>query len=137
MPEIQRMGEKIAASAQQLVDQELDAVEGGVDNAIASTKDAVGELRNEAEDIIDRAFGRFKELWEAQQPQVEKYIASHPWLVLGGFLLVGYLIAGARQRNSLVSGRKASRAEEDTATFDVNALSPTRGGVLTRTNFLY
>ena len=99
MPEIQRIGDKIAGSAQQVVDQELDAVEGGV-NAIASTKDAVHELRNEAEDIIDRAFGRFKELWQDQQPKVEKYIASHPWLLLGGFLLVGYFIAGARQRNS-------------------------------------
>ena len=102
MPEIQRIGDKIAGSAQQVVDQELDAVEGGV-NAIASTKDAVHELRNEAEDIIDRAFGRFKELWQDQQPKVEKYIASHPWLVLGGFLLVGYFIAGARQRNSTPS----------------------------------
>jgi ElaB/YqjD/DUF883 family membrane-anchored ribosome-binding protein len=98
MPKIQRNGETIGESAQQVVDQELDAVEGGVDNAIDSTKDAVHELRNEAEDIIDRAFGRFKELWQDQQPKVEKYIASHPWLALGAFLLVGYLIAG-RQRN--------------------------------------
>jgi uncharacterized protein YjbJ (UPF0337 family) len=99
MPKMQ-MKDRIAGTAQQLVNGELDTVEGGVDNAIDSTKDAVHELRNEAEDIIDRAFGRFKELWQDQQPKVEKYIASHPWLVLGGFLLVGYFIAGARQRNS-------------------------------------
>jgi hypothetical protein len=98
MPEIQRIRDKIGESAQQVVDQELDAVEGGVDNAIDSTKDVVHELRNGAEDIIDRAFGRFKELWENQQPKVEEFVASHPWLVLGGFLLVGYLIAG-RQGN--------------------------------------
>jgi ElaB/YqjD/DUF883 family membrane-anchored ribosome-binding protein len=98
MPKIQGIGDKTGESAQQVVDQELDAAEGGVDNAIHSTKDAVHELRNEAEDIIDRAFGRFKELWQDQQPKVEKYIASHPWLALGGLLLVGYLIAG-RQRN--------------------------------------
>ena len=98
MPEIQRIGDKIGESAQQVVDQELDAVKGGMDNAIDSTKDVVHELRNEAENIIDRAFGRFKELWENQQPKVEDFVASHPWLVLGGFLLVGYLIAG-RQGN--------------------------------------
>jgi hypothetical protein len=102
MPKMQ-MKDRIAGTAQQLVNGELDTVEGGVDNAIDSTKDAVHELRNEAEDIIDRAFGRFKELWQDQQPKVEKYIASHPWLVLGGFLLVGYFIAGARQRNSTPS----------------------------------
>ncbi len=100
MPKTQMMKDKIVGTAQQMVNEELDTVEGGVDNAIDSTKDAVHELRNEAEDIIDRAFGRFKELWDDQQPKVEKYIASHPWLVLGGFLLVGYLIAGARERNS-------------------------------------
>ena len=61
MPEIQRIGDKIAGSAQQVVDQELKVVEGGVDNAIDSTKDAVHNLRNEAEDIIDRVFGRVKE----------------------------------------------------------------------------
>jgi hypothetical protein len=82
------------------VDQELDAVEGGVDNAIDSTKDAVHELRKEAEDIIDRAFGRFKELWQDQQRQVEKCIASHPRLALEGFLLVGYLIAGRRRNHA-------------------------------------
>jgi hypothetical protein len=60
MPEIQRIGE-IGESAQQVVDQELETVEGGVDNAIDSTKDAVHNLRNEAEDIIDRVFGRVKE----------------------------------------------------------------------------
>jgi hypothetical protein len=102
MPKMQ-MKDRIAGTAQQLVNGELDTVKGGVDNAIDSTKDAVHELRNEAEDIIDRAFGRFKELWQDQQPKVEKYIASHPWLVLGGFLLVGYFIAGARQRNSTPS----------------------------------
>ena len=100
MPKTQMMKDKIVGTAQQLVNGELDTVEGGVDNAIDSTKDAVHELRNEADDIIDRAFGRFKELWQDQQPKVEKYIASHPWLVLGGFLLVGYLIAGARERSS-------------------------------------
>ena len=100
MPKTQMMKDKIVGTAQQLVNEELDTVGGGVDNAIDSTKDAVHELRNEAEDIIDRAFGRFKELWDSQQPKVEKFIASHPWLVLGGFLLVGYLIAGARGRNS-------------------------------------
>ena len=99
MPKMQ-MKDRIAGTAQQLVNGELDTVEGGVDNAIDSTKDAVHELRNEAEDIIDRAFGRFKELWQDQQPKVEKYIASHSWLLLGGFLLVGYFIVGARQRNS-------------------------------------
>ncbi len=94
MPEIPTIGDKIAGSAQQVMEKGLDEVEGGVDNAIGSTKDAVHELRNEAEDIVDRAFGRFKELWQDRQPKVEKYIASHPWLVLGGFLVVGYLIAG-------------------------------------------
>ena len=80
------------------MNQKLDTVEDGMDNAIDSTKDAVHELRNEAEDIVDRAFGHFTELWQDQQAKVEKFMASHPWLLLGGFLLVGYLIAGPRER---------------------------------------
>jgi|SoiMethySBSTD1v2_1073268.scaffolds.fasta_scaffold2940286_2 hypothetical protein len=100
MPEIPTIGDKIAGSAQQVMEKGLGAVEGGVDNAIGSMKDAVHELRNEVEDIVDRAFSRFKEVWQDQQPKVAKYIAAHPWLVLRGFVLVSYLIAGRQQNRA-------------------------------------
>jgi ElaB/YqjD/DUF883 family membrane-anchored ribosome-binding protein len=107
MPGTKNTGEKIAGTAQQVAKQELDTVEEGVDNVIDTSKEAVHELRIEAEDIIDQAFNRFRMFWDQQRPKVESYVASHPWLVLGSFLLIGYFISG-RQRGRRVEGYGSS-----------------------------
>ena len=95
-----RPADEIGQKAQQIVQDELDSVEERVDKAIERTKDSVHELRNNAEDVIDQAFTRGKSVWQQQQEKVERFVSSHPWLVLGGVLLVGYILAGSRQRGT-------------------------------------
>jgi hypothetical protein len=88
----------IVGTAQEVVTQNLDSVEAKVDTVI---KDAIHEVRSEAEEVVDHTLNRFKGTWEQQRPRIEDFMASHPWMVLGGLLLLGYFFAGtqrARQR---------------------------------------
>ncbi|HKT34669.1 MAG TPA: hypothetical protein VJR03_07540 [Nitrospira sp.] len=102
MQESHMMDEPIAGTARQVASQQLDTLEEQADGAVDSTKETIHEFRNEAEDFIDQALRRLQQVWNQQQPKLEHYMATHPWLVLGGFLLVGYLIAGSRtSRKSL------------------------------------
>jgi hypothetical protein len=88
----------IAGAAQDVLTQNLNSVEAKVDTVL---KDAIHEVRSEAEDVVDQTLNRFKGTWEQQRPKIEDFMASHPWMVLGGLLLLGYFFAGtqrARQR---------------------------------------
>jgi hypothetical protein len=89
-----RKEEDIVGAAQGLVTQNLEAVEVGVDTAI---EDVVHEVRHEAQEAVDYALNRVKGTWEQQRPKIEEYMASHPWIVLGGLLLIGYLFSGAQR----------------------------------------
>ena len=97
--ERQSKGEgNMVGAAQDVVTQNLDSVEARVDTVI---KDAIHEVRSEAEEVVDNTLNRFKGTWEQQRPKIEDFMASHPWMVLGGLLLLGYFFAGtqrARQR---------------------------------------
>jgi hypothetical protein len=89
-----RKEDSLVGAAQGAVTQNLDAVEETVDTAIA---DAVHEVRSGAQEVVDQTLNRVRGRWEEQRPKVEEYMASHPWMVLGGLLVVGYLLAGIQR----------------------------------------
>jgi hypothetical protein len=84
----------IVGAAQGVVTHNLDSMESKVDTAI---KDAVHEVRSEAEQVVDHTLNRFKGTWEQQRPKIEEFMALHPWMVLGGLVLLGYFFAGSRR----------------------------------------
>ncbi|MCS6302667.1 MAG: hypothetical protein H8K07_03235 [Nitrospira sp.] len=95
-----RTSNKFAGAAQTVADESLNTVETAMNTAIDSTKDAVHELRSEAVEAVnqtvDRTIGRVKDSLDQRRPQFEQYIASHPWIMLGGLLMLGYLLTGKR-----------------------------------------
>ena len=100
--ERQRREDKIGGLSKGVGSQYFDPVEAGVDTPIGSTEDVVHELRSNAEKIVDhtmnRVLDRLMSSWELQRPRIEEYMASHPWMVLSGLLLLGYLFAGSQRR---------------------------------------
>jgi ElaB/YqjD/DUF883 family membrane-anchored ribosome-binding protein len=84
----------IVGAAQGVVAQNLSMVEAGVDTAI---QEAVHEVRSEAQQVVDRTLNRVKGTLEQQRPKIEEYMASHPWIVMGTLLLIGYLFAGTQR----------------------------------------
>lgn len=93
-----RTADKLAGAAKTAADEGLNTVEAAVNTAIDSTKDAVHELRSEAAEAVTqtvgRTIGRVKDSLDQRRPQFEQYIASHPWIMLGGLLIIGYLLTG-------------------------------------------
>lgn len=92
--------DKLAGASKTMTNESLNTVEAAVNSAIDSTKEIVHELRNDAMEAVnrtvDQTVGRVKETLEQQRPRLEQYIASHPWIMLGGLLILGYLITGKR-----------------------------------------
>jgi ElaB/YqjD/DUF883 family membrane-anchored ribosome-binding protein len=95
-----RNSNKLAAAAKTVANEGLNTVEAAVGTAIDSTKESVHELRNDAMEAVNKTVGqtvdRVKETFDQQRPRVEQYIASHPWLMLGGLLALAYLFTGRR-----------------------------------------
>jgi len=88
--------DQLVGTAKDVMSQNLDKVEAGVDTAIDSTKQAVHALRSEAQEVVDRTLNRVKGAWEGRRPSVEQYMDSHPWVVIGGLLIVAYLFSRAQ-----------------------------------------
>jgi hypothetical protein len=78
---------RIAGSAQTVVGETLDTLESELDTA---TENTVHELRSQTQKIADPALNRLTQCVDEKIPKLEAYMASHPWVVLGGLLLVGY-----------------------------------------------
>ena len=89
---------KMVEAAQDLVSQNLDKVEAQIDSTVDNAKNAVHELRSEAEEAVDRTLIRFTEFWARVQKEVEAQMAQRPWVVLGSLLVVGYLLSRSRSR---------------------------------------
>ena len=89
---------KMVEAAQDLVSQNLDKVEARIDSTVDNAKNAVHELRSEAQEAVDRTLIRFTEFWERVQKEVEAQMAQRPWVVLGSLLVVGYLLSRSRSR---------------------------------------
>jgi ElaB/YqjD/DUF883 family membrane-anchored ribosome-binding protein len=75
-----RGGESVEA-VQGLVSENLDRVEAQLDSTVESAKEAVHELRSEAQEVADKTLTRFKGLWERMQNKVEAQMDEHPWLI--------------------------------------------------------
>jgi hypothetical protein len=84
--------EKLVEAVQGLVSQNLDNVEAQIDSTVEGAKQAVHELRSEAQEAADRTLTRFKGFWEGTQEKLDAQMASHPWIVLGSLLVMGYLL---------------------------------------------
>jgi hypothetical protein len=97
----EKLAEKFEGAANTVVDEGLHTVEAAVNTAIDSTKEVVHEMRNDAMEAVNqtvsRGVGSVKEYWDEQQPRFERYITSHPWMMLAGLLVLGYLFSGRRQ----------------------------------------
>lgn len=86
--------ENIVGTAQGLVAHNLEAVEAGVDTII---EEVVHEVRSQAQEAVAYALNRVKGTWDQQRPTIEEYMASHPWIVLGSLLLIGYFFSGTQR----------------------------------------
>jgi len=93
--------DKLAGASKTVSNETLNTVEAAVNSAIDSTKDAVHELRNDAMEAVnqtvDQTIGSVKEVLDQQRPRFEQYIASHPWITLGGLVILWYLLTGRRE----------------------------------------
>jgi hypothetical protein len=89
--------EKMVEAVQGVVSQNLDTVEARIDSTVDNAKDAVHELRSEAQEAADRTLTRFKGFWERMQEKADAQMALHPWIVLGSLLVVGYLLSRSQQ----------------------------------------
>lgn len=83
----------ISGAAQAVVEHNVATLEAGVDTAMQHTKEAIRQLGDKAEEAVDHAFNHL----EQQRPKIEQYIAAHPWLILGGLVVAGYLISGIQR----------------------------------------
>lgn len=81
---------RIAGSVHAVVGETLDTLESELDTATEST---VHELRSQTQKIADLALNRLAQYVDEKIPKLEAYMASHPWVVLGGLLLVGYSLS--------------------------------------------
>jgi ElaB/YqjD/DUF883 family membrane-anchored ribosome-binding protein len=88
---------KVVETVQGLVSQNLDTVEAKIDSTVDSAKDAVHELRSEAQEIADRTLTRFNGFWGRMQEKADAQMAQHPWIILGTLLFVGYLLSRSQQ----------------------------------------
>lgn len=86
--------EGMTDTAEGIVTQKLTEVETKVDTAI---KDVIHEARNEAQGVVDQTMERVKGAWDEQRPKIEQFMAAHPWVVLGGLVLLGYLFSSNRR----------------------------------------
>ena len=88
--------DEIGGSAQSAIGQTLDLIESEVGDAIDSAKHY---LRNETQKIPNQVLIRLMDYYEKQIPKqmlkVEAYISSHPWQMLGGLVILGYLLSGS------------------------------------------
>jgi hypothetical protein len=88
---------KVVETMQGLVTENLDTVEAKIDSTVDSAKDAVHELRSEAQEVAERTLTRFKGFWEQMQEKADAQMTLHPWIVLGSLLVVGYLLSRSQQ----------------------------------------
>jgi len=80
--------EKVVEAVHGLVSQNLDNVEAQIDSTVEGAKQAVHELRSEAQEAANRTLTRFKGFWGEMQEKFNAQMASHPWIVLGSLLVV-------------------------------------------------
>ena len=88
--------DRIEVAAKGVLRKNLDAVEGSVDTVIDKAKTKLHELRHEAEEVSEHALGRFEHSWEDSLTQINKYLASRPWLVFGALGAIAFIFS---QRN--------------------------------------
>lgn len=95
---------KAAETVDHLIDQSLNKVEAQVDSTVESAKVTLHEMRSEAQKVADRTLDRFSGFWQRTQQKLDAQMALHPWVVLGGLLVVGYLLHRS-QRSGPNQGR--------------------------------
>jgi ElaB/YqjD/DUF883 family membrane-anchored ribosome-binding protein len=93
--------DKLADAAKDVADDGIHTVKGTMDTAINRTQDIVEELRDHTMEAVNQTVGRtidrVRESLDEQRPRFEQYIASHPWIMLGGVLVLWYLLSGNRR----------------------------------------
>lgn len=87
---------KTVEAVQDLVGQNLDKVEAQIDSTVDSAKEAVHELRGQAQEAADRTLTSFGGAWGRMQEKLDTQMERHPWLVLGSLLVLGYFLNRSR-----------------------------------------
>jgi hypothetical protein len=89
--------EEMIEGVREIIDQNLNKVETEIDSTVESAKGSVHAIRTEAEMAAERALNRLRGSWDRTQQKLEAQMAQHPWMVLGGVLLVGFLLSRSQQ----------------------------------------
>jgi ElaB/YqjD/DUF883 family membrane-anchored ribosome-binding protein len=84
---------KVVEAVQGLVSENLDRVEAQLDSTVDTAKEAVHELRAEAQEVADKTLTRFKGAWEGMQGKIDAQMDKHPWLILGALLVLAYFMS--------------------------------------------
>ena len=92
---------KVVEAVQGLVSENLDRVEAQLDSTVDTAKEAVHELRTEAQQVADKTLTRVKGLLERMQDKIDAQMDEHPWLVLGTLLVVAYVFSRSQRSRTI------------------------------------
>jgi ElaB/YqjD/DUF883 family membrane-anchored ribosome-binding protein len=92
---------KVVEAVQGLVGSNLDRVEAQLDSTVDTAKEAVHELRTEAQEVADKALTRAKGLFERMQDKIDAQMDEHPWLTLGTLLVVAYVFNRSQRSRTI------------------------------------
>ncbi len=96
--------EKMDSAAHDVVRENLDSVEAQVDETVETamerTKDTVHEIRDEAEQIAERAIRTVEQSLERQLAKAEAFFRTRPYILFGVLVLLAYVFAGREIRPS-------------------------------------
>jgi hypothetical protein len=85
--------ERIEDAAKAVLGKNLDTLEGSVDTIMDKAKSKLHEVRNEAQEVSEKALGRLERSWEDTFTQIGEFLASRPWLVFGAFCAIAFLFS--------------------------------------------
>jgi hypothetical protein len=88
---------KVVDAVQGLVSENLDRVEAQLDSTVDSAKEAVHELRTEAQEVANKTLTRFKASWGRMQDKLDAQMNEHPWLILGSLLVLAYFMSRSQR----------------------------------------
>jgi len=129
--------------AQASVEEMVENVRDTVDTTVAAVKQTMEGAQTSAEGMVENVRGTVRETVEAVQHAFDLHhqMEQHPWLMLSGSLLVGYLLGSAgNDRTAAIGSSYEPRFSPASPTLVLSSESParpqpqqgTRSGVLER-----
>jgi len=106
---LEQLGERVRETvegAQASVEEMVENVRDTVDTTVAAVKQTVEGAQTSAEGMVENVRGTVRETVEAVQHTFDLHhqMEQHPWLMLSGSLVVGYLLGSTRNDRTAAIG---------------------------------